>query len=243
MSPPHVRLASTLALVCASLVVTLVLALAPARAFAYVVLSSGSSCGSGTQVSVEWTFYDDPSSPIGLPQWVGYDVYRRSAAQCGSFVRVNDTIVPRVAVPIDTHSVADPGASPGVAYHYRIVPVDANRDPVVLPICDCFTDVWTNCPQASTTAIQGTIYDDWGWALAIMPCAGSCYTHVYFDDPGAVTTLRPFVGSGLTFNFYGSIGCGSVEGCAIDLAGYEQAACGSTPSHTTSWGELKAVYR
>jgi hypothetical protein len=158
-------------------------------------------------------------------------------------VRVNDAIVPRNLVAVDSHSLLDPGATPGVAYYYRVIPVDANRDPVVLPLCDCITDVWTNCPPGSTPALRGAVDSDWGWALAIVACSESCYPIVYFEDPDMVAALRPFVGTGMTFDFYGVIGCGSVEGCAIDLTGYEEAACGSTPSRTSSWGELKAVYR
>ena len=82
-----------------------------------------------------------------------------------------------------------------------------------------------------------------GPALAIEGCPGSCWPDVYFEDAEMIAQLRPFVGKGTTFDFFGTIGCGSVEGCFLAIEGYEEAACGSTPADATSWGQLKAIYR
>jgi hypothetical protein len=223
-----------------------VLAAAPGRSDAYLAIFTGSQCtgtAANPQVTVAWDFYEHP--PDQFPaEFVGYDVLRRGSIECGPFVRLNADIIPRAAGPFFPHRWLDATSVPGVAYDYRVIPVDANRVPVSIPSCDCYTEFWTSCPQPTTPVVQGTIVEDWGWALAVAPCPDSCYPSVYIDYGPMVEELRPFVGTGTMFRFYGEVSCGTVEGCVLTVDhGYEAAACGSTPSRPVSWGQIKASYR
>jgi hypothetical protein len=219
-----------------------VIALLATPASSAVVFLSGAACGANDQVDVSWTFDDDPSNPVQLPQWIGYDVWRADAADCKGSVLLNSEPIPRTPGPHSEGVWHDATALPGTSYLYQIIPVDANRIQVVIPGCECSLAAWSNCP-ATTAALQGTIAQDWGFALAIQACPGSCWPGVYFEDAEMIAQLRPFVGTGTTFDFFGTIGCGSVEGCFLAIEGYQEAACGPTPADATSWGHLKAIYR
>ncbi len=215
------------------------LALFATPASATLVFLSGTSC-STNGVDVSWTIDDDLVNPY--PAWVGYDIWRSSPLECTGAVRLNAQTIPRETGTHSAHTWHDATAVPGAQYYYVIVPVNANRARVELPNCDCIDQAWSNCPTATTPAIRGTIDSDWGWALAIRPCPNSCWPGVYFEGP-LVEKLRPYVGTGTTFDFFGTIGCGSVEGCGIALSDYAPAACGSTPTRATSWGTIKSTYR
>src|SRR5437762_10686048 len=69
------------------------IAFAPTLAGAGSLSTSASCDASG--ITVEWTFYEDPQHPVANSDWTGYDVYRRSLTDCGSFARVNPLPIPR----------------------------------------------------------------------------------------------------------------------------------------------------
>jgi len=99
-----------------------------------------------------------------------------------------------------------------------------------------------SCPQYTAPITQGTL-DDWGWALHVEPCAGSCYDGFYFSGPIA-DELRPYAGLGVSVRLYGTGFCGTVEGCALQPVGYDfQNPCGPTAVLRSSWGRVKAIYR
>jgi hypothetical protein len=222
----------------------LVLSSVSRRADAFSVLSNSASCATGDQVLVSWVFYNDPASPIVLPAWVGYDVLRRSASSCGAFTRINDAPIPRGSGTNQTGEFLDTTPAPGATYQYRLVPVAANHDPISLPSTELSLDAWRGCPETTTTVLRGSVAEDWGWTVALAPCAESCYPRAYIEGPPSlVAELRAFLGTGQAFDFFGGVGCGGVEGCGLTVDSYAPAACGSTPSRTTTWGELKASYR
>ena len=209
-------------------------------------LSTSASCG-GASISFSWTFYEDPTHPTGHPEWVGYDVTRRSLPQCGGPVVVTAAPFARVPGITQSFTYTEWPPTPGTTFEYRVVLVDANRQPVYLDpascdLCGSASVNWASCPEFSAPLTQGTLLD-LGWALLVQPCADGCYQSFYFSGARAAE-LRPYAGTGTVLRLFGSAVCGTVEGCAINIDHYDIASCGGpTPVHRASWGRVKAIYR
>ena len=189
---------------------------------------------------VIWTTYDVNSDPYAFPDWVGYDVMRRTLPGCDPEVRVNEEIVPRQVGMTHTRYFGTVAPSGGL-YEYRVVPVDADHQLVFIGGGFCSPcNAFVTCPQFSTPMTIGTL-TDLGWALLITPC--QCYPGAYFEGPHA-DELRPYAGTSTTIRFFGTMNCGTVEGCALDIDHWELApTCGVTPTARDSWGRLKTIYR
>ena len=193
-------------------------------------------CG-GPSIDVHWSL-SESTHPPGYPNWTGIDVQRRPLPGCGPYVTVNPQPFPRVG---GEYHYFDTVAT-GTMYEYRLIFVDANRQEVSVPDCyDCVRGGWGSCPNFSAPVTQGTL-EDFGWALFLTPCPGSCYYYFYFEGP-FVETLRPYAGNGTVVRLYGTPLCGTVEGCAIQVDHYELANCGVTPARRSSWGQVKTLYR
>jgi hypothetical protein len=220
----------------------LLLTLLPAAsAHAIAWLSADGSCGADGKVTFHW-HYDEPGGPVAAPDWTGYDVYRRNASTCSDWVRINADPYARLAAPHDyTYEETPPDLS--VVWEYQVRMVDgARQETFVLP-CDCASRfVWTSCPPASPAITKGRLVD-WGWTWAITPCLGSCLPSAYLAGP-LPPELAPYVGGNQVIDFYGSLGCGSVEGCAIQVDHWQLAAtCDITPVSRATWGRVKVLYR
>ena len=207
--------------------------LVPSLARADGAIFGGAVCGSGNTVDVQWTFLED--SPYGHPEWVGYDVFRRAIDPCGAFVRLNADIIPR-GDGNHSRSFTDTPPASGVAYEYKVVPVDASRNP--LSFYGVLGDFFMSCPDGSAAIAHGTI-EDIGWALLVHPCAESCGGG-YIENPP--DDLQAYAGTGEAVRIFGHVGCGTVEGCAIQVDRFEPAACVPVPTEPTTWGNLKARY-
>ena len=209
------------------------------------VLSSSASCTDGSNASVQWTFVEDPKHPVDRPDWVGYDLLRRSLSECGPPVRVNDTPFPRVVGTTHGHTFTEPAPSAGTEFEYQIILVDANRQQVSLNgvECDCGGRVsFTSCPELSAPITQGTI-EDWGWTLFVSPCGGAgCYGGFYLEGTWP-QELRQYAGTNTVVRFFGRAICGTVEGCALTVDHYELGDCSVTPGAAVSWGRVKTIYR
>ena len=77
--------------------------------------------------------------------------------------------------------------------------------------------------------------------MYVIPCPGTCYPAPYFWQ-GVPPALQPYVGTNATFNFFGTVACGGVEGCFFDPDHWTPATC-VTPVAARSWGQLKTIYR
>lgn len=207
-------------------------------------LNAGASCPDGSHISFSWSWYEDPAHPTGHPEWVGYDVYRRSLADCGGLERVNAAPYPRTPGASEGFTYTEVPPATGTTYNYEVFLVDAARQQVFLdPVaCDCASHHgWASAPAFSAPITQGTL-NDLGWALYIQPCADGCNQSFYITGPQA-DALRPYAGTGTALRFFGSAGCESLEGCGLGLDHYEVAPCGPTPTRHSSWGRVKAIYR
>lgn len=221
-----------------------VLVAAPGSARA-AYISAEATCVDGDSTSFRWTFHDDPQYPTGHPEWVGYDVLRRTVFGCGPFVRVNDEPIPRDFSGTHSRTFTEAAPANGEMFQYQLVKVDANRQPVLLgPTCwPCFANGWASCPEFSAPLTHGTLWDQ-GWAIFVDPCPSSCYQGFYFSGSPWDDELRALAGTGTAVRLYGSEACGTVEGCAMQVERYEIAPCiGPTPARTSSWGQVKIRYR
>lgn len=217
-----------------------ILFLGTSPAAAQHTLSAYSTCASNDSVYVIWTLYDFNSDPSAHPEWVGYDVLRRAVPACEDFVRVNDESIPRLAGQTHTRYYGEVIPATGTLYEYRVIAVDASHQQVFLPGFCGPCNVFQECPPFSTPVTIGTV-EDWQWAVAIIPCPGTCYPAAYIENPLA-DQLRPYAGTGTTFRFFGNVGCGTVEGCSLQPDHWELTTC-VTPTVTRSWGRLKTIYR
>lgn len=218
----------------------LLLLLGALPAGAQHTLSAYSTCAPDDSVYVIWTLYDPTNDPYAHPEWVGYDVLRRGVATCEDFVRANNEIIPRLAGQSHERYWGEVIPSTGVVYEYRVIAVDADHQQIFLPGFCAPCNVYQPCPQLSTPITIGTI-EDWGWAVAVMPCPGTCYPGAYIQNPVG-DPLRPYAGTGTAFRFFGAVGCGTVEGCSMGPDHWEAATC-VTPTVTRTWGRLKTIYR
>jgi hypothetical protein len=202
-------------------------------------LRSSASCGDGNSITFTWTFTEHSGLPTGHPEWVGYDVYRRTVDDCGAFVRVNDSPYPRTQQS-HGHTLTEVPPSRATTYEYRLTFVDADRQEVDLgyDCYECARSSWASCPQLSAAVTHGTLEDH--GLLYVMPCG--CYTIGYIEG-SAAEQLRQYAGTDQAVRIYGYINCGQTEGCAIFVDHYELAPCLATPARRASWGEVKAIYR
>jgi hypothetical protein len=200
---------------------------------------------SATQISVQWTFYEDPLNPVAHPEWIGYDVYRRTPADCGAWVRITSDPVPRVVGQTHTATVVDTPPESGPLCEYRVWMVDAARQQVLLGPTDCSPPcsppAYASCPALASPLVVGTV-SDLGWAVLLSPCSGTCLGSFYVENPAA-ESLRTHAGTGEVVRAFGIPYCGTVEGCGMFLDHYDLSTCGSTPARRTTWGRLKLRYR
>jgi hypothetical protein len=131
---------------------------------------------------------------------------------------------------------------PGKMYEYRVVFVDASRQQVTIPDCfDCQRFGYATFPAFSAPMVEGTL-QDLGWAFYITNCPNTCFGPFYISGP-VMDSLRPYVGTGQALRFWGTAGCGTLEGCSLQVESFELAACGPTPARRSSWGQVKTLYR
>lgn len=204
-------------------------------------LYAQATCDGAGVVTFTWNFVHAGADSAGPPAWTGWDVMRRRVGPaCDAWVRVTAQPIPRGAGSQQrVHSEPAPGQQ--TTYEYKAVPVDAARQPVELVQCvPCVGFDWVSCPGLSAALTVGTL-TDWGWALAVQPCVGSCYEPFYFEG-AMVAQLRPYVGTGTVLRLYGLARCGTVEGCSMIVTGYDIGGCAPTPVSGVSWGRIKSMY-
>ena len=209
-------------------------------------LNATAGCDPSNRVLVEWSFYETPGNPVNRPEWTGYDVYRRDVAGCSAWTRLNDAVIPRVVGASHGGSWLDAPPAFTTLYEYKVVPVDAAGNAVVMPYPDCeppcVSHTWASCPALSAPLTVGTIGPDMGWAVVVQPCGDGCWGGFYVAEPGA-SALRPYAGTGTVLDLFGTEYCGTVEGCGMNLQRFAPDGCGPTAGLRRSWGGLKLRYR
>ena len=208
-------------------------------------MSTFATCTGVQQITLAWDWWEDLSNPVARPDWVGYDVVRRPSLSCGPWIRLNASIFPRTAGASHSRTYADNSPAAFQTYEYKAIPVDANRDPVIMlyPECEppCSPPAWASCPSASAPLTVGRL-DDFGWAIFVMPCANTCYWTFFFSGP-VVDQMRSQGLIGTTQELYGTGVCCGVEGAFMQVDHWAPTTCGETPAKRTSWGRVKTIYR
>jgi hypothetical protein len=222
-----------------------VMAIAPLAHAGYLDQTAG--CPEGVHIVVQWSWYETPGSPVDYPQWVGYDVLRRIAGTCDSYVRLNDQSFPRIVGQSHSGSYTEVAPAMHTTFEYRVVPVDASHQPVIMSSVDCEPPcihyASASCPDLSGPTAIGTVSQNLGWTVTITPCGGTCWYSFYVTGQSAIDALVPYAGTGQVFAFYGGFGCGGIEGCGLAVTRFDPADCGPTPAQSSSWGRLKTLYR
>ena len=221
-----------------ALCIAFLVALFPAAAHAGADISASATCNSGS-VTLSWSYME--TSPVGLPDWAGYDVYRRAVEPCGPWVRLNADIIPRDFSGNHSRQFVDGSATTTAAYEYEVWPVDQNHVLVALPQCsECVGTTVASCPSLGAAMAHGTL-EDLGWAMLIHACTSSCSPASIIENN--LDALRPYAGTGTALALYGTVACGGVEGCTLTLDHFDVADCGPVPILPGTWGSLKARYR
>ncbi|HTK30989.1 MAG TPA: hypothetical protein VL332_03425 [Candidatus Saccharimonadaceae bacterium] len=196
-------------------------------------------------ISVQWAYAELAGYPSGHPEWVGYDVLRRTTGDCAStFQRVNDTIFPRIMGQDQSYTFLDTPPGGGIEYEYDVIQVDVDRNRLFLgfPECDlCDGQAFAGMPAFAAPITQGTLSDA-TWTLRLQPCVTGCWTPFYLD-PSSTQLLRPYADGSTVLRFYGSSACDRFEGCSLHVDHFEVVTCDAVPTVRTSWGRLKAIYR
>jgi hypothetical protein len=197
-------------------------------------------------IRVNWTWYEDPGNPTARPDWVGYDVYRTPTSVCGDAMRINPDIIPRVVGQTHDFTLLDTTPAAATAYVYRVQLVDVDRNPLVLihPDCEwpCSAPAYSEVPALSAPYVEGTVSADWGWTVVVSQCDG-CWGSFYVDG-AASQQLRPYLNTGRIVRLWGQPGCGSTEGCGMQVDHFELlGSCTPVPARTRTWGDLKTRYR
>lgn len=195
----------------------------------------------GTHTIVGWHYFEYGPT---CPAFVGWDVYRRALDGCGAWTRVNPAIVPLAPVPTGNYQISDTPPLPNTMYQYEVRFVDASRHtPGCAGLCGiCQVRAHASAPNLSAPVTRARIVD-WGWTVALVPCANSCANHYYVTTEEMANELRPYAGTGESFLFWGTEVCGSIEGCALEVAHYQLAPCDITAARSMTWGRLKTIYR
>jgi hypothetical protein len=229
------------------LVVLATLALLPAPASSDLLVRAG---GDGERITVGWSWYEYAGCPTGDPAWTGYDLYRRSAEDCGAWVRVNPEPFHRTMGVSESFTFVDTPPAPQ-AYEYEVMLVKDDRTQAPYPdyrecgFWCCTQRAFAGCPVASVPVAHGLLVD-WGWTLAVERCSGTCFTSAYLVADGAhrqiLEAMVPYIGSEV--RIYGTVGCGSIEGCSIGVSRFDVVPCSEvTEAGHTSWGRVKTIYR
>jgi hypothetical protein len=211
-------------------------------------LNATANANTSNQIVIEWSWYEyDPGVPVGRPDWVGYDLYRRDPAVCSPWVRLSEDIIPRVPGVSHGGTIVDTPPATLTTWEYKLIMVDAARNEIILVWpegCEppCAPHAWESIPKLAGPVTVGTIDLDLGWAVVITPCLASCWYSFTVSEPQA-SLLRPYLGTGEAFRFFGDEFFGTFEGSPLYLDHFEPAGCGPTPTTRPSWGSLKTLYR
>ena len=212
----------------------------PTHAQTFIYVSAYATCAGPDSLYVIWTAVDAAADPNAYPEFVGYDVMRRPMGECVDYVPANAEIIPRV-IGTTTHYFGELTPEAGRTFEYRVRAVDQNRQQVFIPGFCSPCESYVNCPPLEAPITIGTLVDIGAGFIYVTPCPGSCYPFPYLD-PKTADQLRPYAGTSTAFRFFGTIGCGSLEGCSIGVDRWEFTTC-VTPVTTRSWGQLKTIYR
>jgi hypothetical protein len=201
-------------------------------------------------LSIESLYADKPEVQMVLgitindpidERFIGLHVYRSIVGDCSvARERITAELIP-FPVSREQHIVTDtlPFRDKAYSYEARCVDVDGVDHDVdyigiYTPIQPMFV-TWGHAPVTKGQLI------DWGWTIALYPCSGECWPFVY--GVWAFPEVLEWAGTGQVVSLYGSVTCGTMEGCEIWMSGIEPSTCGVTEIFNMDWGDVKRAYR
>jgi len=200
-------------------------------------------------VTLQIHVVDQPGDwPIHNPELVGFDVYRKTTAldangKCTSeTVRLNADPFPRLALPNYGYQLVDVGLAQRTQYSYRVVPVDAARQPNINQ-GDFETWYATEFVNFGAAPLgEGTFEGMWPWDLYVWGCPGACGT----DGPARALPEAEEVLQGGYYRYFGHIEqyggpLGGVWRLVVESV--QPMECTTLAVEPTTWGLVKSRYR
>ena len=175
------------------------------------------------------------------PEIVGFHIDRRTLGSC-EIVRITPVPLARVAGTDFTVGTLDSTADPSLAHDYRLVGVDAQGqeiDPYLLYQFPNSSLSDTGSCSDSAPIAHGRL-EDLGWALFVYRCPGGCYWEMLLDK--FPESLRDLAGTGTPVLVYGTLVCGTVEGCLGRVTNFSITPY-AVGVETRTWSSTKALYR
>jgi hypothetical protein len=207
------------------------------------------------ELSVAWTGSANEISitvldPGGHPEWVGYDLQRRTYAECGSEILLNESVLSRQAGQPTTYVLEDFGVVDHTLYEYKVFLVDAARQPISLcAIFDCDLNpfiAWgqTKCASLGAAPIATGFLSGLQYPMTVDMCPGTCGLWYFVTDD--FDLLEPYAGSAQAVFIFGNVSCENCgpEGCVTaDITEVVPVSCPVGVANTTTWGAVKSRYR
>lgn len=200
-------------------------------------------------VTLQIRVQDEPGDwPIQNPELVGFDVFRTTTALDGNgrcsqqTVRLNADPFPRLAIPAYEHQLIDAGLAERTLYSYRVVPVDAERQP---NYHSYDFETWYSSESVNFGPAllgEGVFEGMWLWDLYVWACPGACG----YGGPARALPQAGNVLDGRYYRYYGSVEqyggpLGGVWRQVIEAV--EPMECTTLAVEPTNWGLLKTRYR
>jgi len=174
-----------------------------------------------------------------LDEIVGLELYRATAEDCGTPVRITAAPIPWSRnTPIDQF-ITDYTAEPGHLYHYRVVAVDRFWQPIGLQWGWGFEiQGWVR--TGNVPIAHGTVDNDEG-VTAVRNCAGEC---LLGGTTGALPHhLRRYINTETPLLLYGYIGGAHPQfGWSMLIVDGRPAEC-VVGVEASAWGHVKQLYR
>jgi hypothetical protein len=175
------------------------------------------------------------------PEIVGFHIDRRTIGSC-DVVRITPVPLARVAGTDFTLIALDSTADPTLAHDYRLVGIDAQGQEVdpyrLYQVPNSQLSDASSCSD-SAPITHGRV-EDLGWALVVFRCPGGCFGNLILDE--FPVSLRDLAGTGTPVLVFGTLGCGSVEGCLGQVTNYSITPC-EVGVEPRTWSSTKALYR
>ncbi len=185
------------------------------------------------------------SDPGGLPELVGFDLYRSTMGECTEPSRITDEPLSRPIGTFEMFDYTDPDLPNDTAYRYELVPVDAARERVWAAYDDAHYSIFKSGFVDIAACGRGAIahgYVDTGWP-GFGDCEYTCYEALVFLQSAEPGVLDDYYGTDTAVLLYGDVAC-SWEGCGMDVLEAEPLACEKVvPVVDGSWSRIRAVYR
>jgi hypothetical protein len=218
-----------------------------------ILVLIGSAMAAEIEMSVIWTGTANQITftvldPGAHPDWIGYDLQRKTTIECGSEIILNELPLPRQNGQPTTYVLEDFDTLDNTLYEYTLLFVDAVRGPIsVCDIFDCEANPFVGtgqhrCLSRGPAAIaSGYLHEDMV-PMIVDLCPGSCGLWAFVTANGDL--LAPYIGTGQAVFLVGNVTCDDCgpEGCvSAEITEVVPITC-QVANGMTTWGAVKSLY-